>query len=138
LEPAGPYAEFSPRVTCAVDFYGAVKLLDYHDMKMFSKTRAESPELYEKASPVNYVGRGDAPILVAHGTADKTVPISQSEALVAAYKKAGAECVFVVLPGAPHTFDLDWGPDRLRPAVLGFLDKHLRAEGPLVRAGAGQ
>ena len=44
-----PYGEFSSRVSCGVDFYGAVKLLEYHDMKMFAKTRAEAPELYEKA-----------------------------------------------------------------------------------------
>ncbi len=124
LEPAGPYAEFSTKVSCAIDFYGAVKLMEYHDMKMFSKTRAEAPELYEKASPVNYVDKGDAPMLIAHGTADTLVLISQSEALVAAFKKAGVECEFVVVPDGPHTFNLQPKQKDLRPIVFKFLEKH--------------
>ena len=58
LEPEGADTNFSSRVSCAVDFYGAVKLMEYHDMKMFSKSRTEAPELYEKGSPVNYVNGG--------------------------------------------------------------------------------
>ncbi len=126
LEPDGPYAEFSAKVRCAIDFYGAVKLMDYHDMKMFSKTRAEAPELYGKASPVNYVDQGDAPMMIVHGTADTLVLISQSEALVAAFKKADVECEFIVVPDGPHTFNLQPKLKDLRPVVLGFLDKHLR------------
>ena len=126
LEPDGPYAEFSTRVSCAIDFYGAVKLMDYHDMKMFSKTRAEAPELYEKASPVNYVDKGDAPMLIVHGTADKLVAISQSEALVSAFQKAGVPCEFVVVPEGPHTFHLQPKQKDLRPMVMRFLEEQLR------------
>ena len=128
LEGDGPYPEFSTKVACAVDFYGAVKLMDYHDMKMFAKTRAEAPELYQKASPVNYVSKGDAPMLISHGSADKTVSISQSEALVEAYKKAGLEVEFVVVPDGPHTYNLSPKQKDLRPAVFAFLDKHLKPE----------
>ena len=124
-----PYAEFSSRVSCAVDLYGAVKLMEYHDMKMFAKTREEAPELYEKASPVNYASVGDAPMLVLHGSKDETVPLAQSEALVAALKKAGVEHEFIVVTNAAHTFNLTPPQQDLRPAVLGFLDKHLKAVG---------
>ena len=127
LEPTNPYAEFSTRVSCAVDFYGAVKLMDYHDMKMFSKTRAEAPELYEKASPVNYVDKGDAPMMVVHGTADPLVLINQSEALANAFKKAGAECEFVVVPEGPHSFNLEPRQKELRSLILRFFAKYLRA-----------
>jgi hypothetical protein len=37
-------------VKCAVNFYGAVDLMNYHDMKMFAKTREEAPELYKASS----------------------------------------------------------------------------------------
>ena len=121
-----PYGEFSSRVSCGVDFYGAVKLLDYHDMKMFAQTREEAPELYEKASPVNYASAGDAPMLIVHGTKDETVPLSQSEALAAALKQAGVEHELVVVPDAPHTFDLTPPQRDLRPVVITFLDKHLK------------
>ncbi len=125
LDPASPYAEVPASVRCAVDFYGAVDLMNYHDMKMFAKTRVEAPELYKKASPINYVDAKDAPMLLVHGTADETVPLSQSETLAAALKTAGVEHELVVIPDAPHTFDLEPKERDLRPVVLGFFEKHL-------------
>jgi len=122
-----PYGEFSSRVSCGVDFYGAVKLMEYHDMKMFARTRKEAPELYEKASPVNYASAGDAPMLIVHGTRDETVPLAQSEALAEALQNAGVEHELVVVPDAPHTFDLTPPQRDLRPVVLGFLDRHLKS-----------
>lgn len=125
LDPSGPYAEFPATVKCAVDFYGAVDLMNYHDMKMFAKTREEAPELYKKGSPVTYVDDKDAPMLLVHGTADETVPLSQSETLAAALKRAGVEHQLVIIPGAPHTFDLEPKERDLRPLVLDFFEKHL-------------
>ncbi len=125
LDPAGPYPEFPASVKCAVDFYGAVDLMNYHDMKMFAKTREEAPELYKKGSPVTYVDSKDAPMLIVHGTADDTVPLSQSETLAAALKTAGVEHELVVIPDAPHTFHLELKDRDLRPLVLGFFSKHL-------------
>jgi len=133
LEPEGADTNFSSRVSCAVDFYGAVNLLEYHDMKMFSKSRAEAPELYEKASPVNYVNPGDAPLLIAHGTLDTVVSIHQSESLAAAYKKAGVPYEFVIVPGAVHTFNLEPSQKDLRPVVMAFLAQHLKPEAKAAR-----
>ena len=130
FDERAPYAEFSSRVSCGVDFYGAVKLMEYHDMKMFAQTRAEAPELYEQASPVNYAHAKAAPLLIVHGAADQTVPLAQSEALAAALKKAGAEHELLILPGAPHTFDLQPRERDLRPVVIAFLDKHLKPGDP--------
>lgn len=123
FEPAGDGAT---NITCAIDIYGAVDLINYHDMKMFNKTRAEAPELYRKGSPTTYVDNGDAPMLLIHGTADETVPMSQSETLAKALKAAGVEHELVIIPDAPHTFDLELKQRDLRPVVLGFLDKHLK------------
>lgn len=125
LEPDGPYGEFPTHVRCAVNFYGAVDLMNYHDMKMFAKTREEAPELYRKASPITYVDAKDAPILMLHGTADETVPLSQSETLAAALKSAGVEHQLLIVPGGPHTFYLESKELDLRPEVFAFLKKHL-------------
>ncbi|NDA68917.1 MAG: alpha/beta hydrolase, partial [Verrucomicrobia bacterium] len=67
LEPAAPLPGVSTRVKCAIDFYGALDLPNYHDMKMFLQTRAENPAIYRKASPVTYVKSGAAPMLLIHG-----------------------------------------------------------------------
>jgi acetyl esterase/lipase len=126
FDAASPYPEVSAAVRCAIDFYGVINLLDYHDMKMFAKTRAEAPELYRRGSPTRYIDAKDAPMLIVHGTADETVDVSHSEALAAALAKAGVEHELVLIPGAPHTFDLQPKERDLRPLVLAFLEKHLR------------
>ncbi len=123
LEPTG---EGSTKVSCAIDFYGAVDLPNYHDMKMFAKTRAEAPELYVKASPITYVDPQDAPLLIIHGTKDETVALSQSETLAAKCKAAGLEHEMLILPDAPHTFKLVEDGIDLRLQVFAFLDKHLK------------
>lgn len=126
LEPPDGDASISTRVQCAVDFYGAVDLLNYHDMKMFLKTRKEDPESYRRASPIHYADKDDAPMLVVHGTADKTVHVSQSEALAKALATGGVEHELIVIPDAPHTFDLDYEPFDVKTPVLAFFDKHLK------------
>lgn len=124
--PGEPYQDVSARVACAVGFYGAVDLINYHDMKMFAKTRAEAPELYRKGSPITYLDAKDAPMLLVHGTADTTVPLSQSESFLRVAKEKGATCALEVIPEAPHTFDLQPKQRDLRPLVTAFFDQHLK------------
>ena len=126
--PGEPYPQVSARVACAVGFYGAVDLINYHDMKMFAKTREEAPELYKKASPIAYLDAEDAPMLLVHGTADTTVPLSQSESYLRVAKEKGARCALEVIPEAPHTFDLQPKQRDLRPLVTAFFDQHLKGE----------
>lgn len=126
--PGEPYQDISARVACAVGFYGAVDLLNYHDMKMFAKTREEAPELYRKGSPITYLDAKDPPMLLVHGTVDETVPLSQSETFLRIAKDKGAPCALEVIPGAPHTFDLQPKQRDLRPLVTAFFDQHLKGK----------
>jgi len=126
LEPEEPMAGVGTQVRCAIDFYGALDLPNYHDMKMFQETRQENPEVYRKASPVTYVSAGDVPLLIVHGTADETVPLSQAQTMADALKAAGVEYQLEIVPEAPHTFYLVSKARDFRPLVFEFLDKHLK------------
>ncbi len=129
LDPNAPYAEFSCAVQCAVPMYGAGEVRDGKNAKaMLGKTRDEVPDLYELASPITHADPKDPPFLILHGTADKTVPVEQSEILAAALKKAGVEHELVLVPDAPHTFDLQPKQQDLRPLVIAFFDKHLKSK----------
>lgn len=123
LDPPG---EGSTRVQCAVDLYGPVLWFENRDISMFRKTRAEAPELYKQADPRTHIDKDDPPLLILHGTADKTVPVADSEALAAAMKAAGARHHLEIIPDAPHTFHLQPKQRDLRPLVLGFFDEHLK------------
>lgn len=125
LEAPDGNPQVPTHVACVVDFYGPMDLLSYRDMKMFAQTREEAPELYRQASPVTYIDAGDPPTLIVHGTADDTVKVEQSELLATKLKEAGVEHELIIIPHAPHTFDLRPLQMDLKPAVFAFLRKHL-------------
>lgn len=127
LDPAGPYGEFSCAVNCVVDLYGPTDLVARG--KAISALRATpqgNPELYRQFSVTTYLDKNDPPFLILHGTADKTVEVSQSETLAKALGKVGVEHHLEIIPGAPHTFHLQPKQKDLRPMVIAFFNKHLK------------
>jgi len=98
---------------CAISYAGISDVraqLDY-DHKTFeerafrawrARIQGRAPSL-ESISPVSYAGQLAMPILIAHGTADQTVPVDQSERLHDALTRAGKAHEFVVYEGEDHT-----------------------------------
>jgi len=127
LDPEGPYGNFSCQVQCGVDMYGIANMAEWHDSVMFAKTNEEAPELYKMASPLTYVRADSPPMLILHGTADKTVDVSQSEKFAEALKAKGATYEVEIIPDAPHSFSLQPKEKDLRPLVLAFFDRYLKA-----------
>ena len=74
------------------------------DMSNFAERTKIDAALAALISPVTHVSKDSAPILLMHGTQDRTVPIAQSELLLAKYKTAGASAEFIKVEGAPHAF----------------------------------
>jgi dipeptidyl aminopeptidase/acylaminoacyl peptidase len=121
----------SSRVSCVVDLAGDVDLAAYTDppalhevVALLGGTSQEVPERYRDASPLTWIDRRTAPFLVIHGNQDAVVPIEQSRRLVAVLRAAAVEVEYVELADAGHD-DLKW--DRIGPATLAFLDRHLRS-----------
>ena len=56
------------------------------------------------AAPLRQVHRGAPPFLLVHGTEDRVVPFSQSEALRDAFTAAGVPVRLVPVDGADHIF----------------------------------
>lgn len=79
----------------------------------------------DAVSPVQYVGKDNAPFLILHGDRDTLVPYAQSVELADLLHKAGVEVTLQRLPGAGHG-----GPGFALPAVARlverFFDKHLK------------
>lgn len=80
--------------------------------------------LAESGTPQKYITKDDPPFLIAHGDADKLVPVKQSQDLHEALKAAGVECELIVVKGAGH------GPGVGTPANIqkmgAFFDKNLK------------
>lgn len=81
------------------------------------------PHLEAIASPSRYVGEGDPPLLVFHGTDDEMVLMDQSERILSLYREHGLAAELVVVPDAGHGgTKFFWGENFDR--VQNFLDQH--------------
>ena len=125
LEPA-ENPGLSSRVQAAVPMYPHMAASMDGDQTMLPGTRTDRPDLYRAATPITYVTKDDPPMLILHGTADTTTPLSQSLRFAARLAEVGVEHQLVILDGAPHSFDLQPKQRDLRPLVLDFLDAHLK------------
>lgn len=126
LDPAGPYGEQSCKVSCVVNMYGPADLANWKDIGALRTTRAKSPDLYKQFSVLTHLDPKDPPFLILHGTADKTVDVSQSKIFDVALQHHGIEHHLEIIEGAPHSFHLQPKQKDLRPLVLAFFDKHLK------------
>ncbi|HZL64973.1 MAG TPA: alpha/beta hydrolase, partial [Thermoleophilia bacterium] len=145
-DPALGNSGQSDAVQAVVDWFGPISML-----KVDSDFRAshagptghEAPTSFESryfgapvrtvpgkvkaADPITYIGAGDPPFLIEHGTADSTVPVQQSQRLAAALRSAlGPGAVtFRIFPGAGHMAPAIYSRANA-DAVLDWLDARLR------------
>lgn len=70
--------------------------------QLFGGTVSEKLELAKRASPVTWVTKDAAPMLIMQGTKDPLVPLDQSERLYKKLKEAGADVTLDVIEGAGH------------------------------------
>jgi acetyl esterase/lipase len=118
LEGDGEYPEFSSNVKTVVANYPPTDFLRMNDVKGdIDHDAAKSPEslfiggaiqtmkeVVQKANPIAYLDKNDPPMLILHGRMDGSVPMSQSELLVAELKKLGIKHEFIIVENAGHGF----------------------------------
>ncbi len=141
----GENLDQSSAVSCVVDWFGPSDFLHWDDSVPGLLIRADKPDSYiskllgglvkdrqelaHAASPIEFVDAHSAPFLIVHGDKDNKVPLSQSQTLDAALKKAGVESALIVVPGGGHN-----GPAFSRPNVVqpmfDFFDRHLKQGRP--------
>ena len=119
-------------VTACVPFYGIYDLAELFGQSrgpaggaerfqrmVMGTTIAESPEVFERASPLHRVDADAPPFFVVHGSRDNLAPVTQARRFVAALRSSSREPVLSAeLPGASHAFDV-FHSVRTANAVLG-------------------
>ena len=105
------------KVAAVAVFFPPTDFLDWSDGKMLdlnvlapllfvggshTHTDQEIRTAAKAVSPLHRVTSVSFPTLLIHGDADRLVPLSHSEKLVAAIKKAGGEVELIVKPGGGH------------------------------------
>jgi acetyl esterase/lipase len=133
LEGNGGNADQSSKVNAVVAFFGPTELgasdIPARSVGLVNdfldSTKEENPEVRKTASPITYVDKADAPLLIYQGTKDPLVPHTQAFLMADAMTKAGMPGRVELLIGAAH----GWGPPELNRTVQGtaaFLAEHLK------------
>lgn len=90
-------ADFSPEVQELHKSPDATEALWVNGSPVFTGKDGgilDNPKAAAKASPISYVNKNSAPLLLMHGRADTVVSPSQTDLLFKAYKKQGLESVY--------------------------------------------
>ncbi|MEZ5137721.1 MAG: alpha/beta hydrolase [Acidimicrobiales bacterium] len=112
------FEEADTSVAAAVPFYGVYDWINRDgtgrsDMEellgmiVLKTTRRESPEVWEQASTMSWIGPDAPPFFVIHGTNDSLVPVEQARSFVSMLRAESKEPVaYAELPGAQHAFEI--------------------------------
>ena len=130
LEPKDTDTNISSKIQAAVDLYGITDLTTWprrYIADVLGATKKENIALWKLASPINHVTEDDPPMLIIHGTADRSVSYKQS---IAFFKVLSAKAVpsrLILIEGAPHTIPM-WKKayENLMPVIIDFFDRHLK------------
>ena len=136
----GAHLDQSSAVQCVVDLYGPADFEAYDPYlptpmvqrenpdsvisQLFGGTISEKRDLAKRASPVTWVTKDAAPMLIFQGTNDPLVPLDQSQRLTNRLKAAGADVTLDVLQGAGHGGPQFHSPEKVK-MMTDFLIKHL-------------
>ena len=101
--PGGdPTAKHSAKVSAVIDMYGVVSFAK----RGKGEVPGTSPAEQAAYLPESQCDAQDPAVLILHGTADTTVDIAQSDDMAKALRSAKTPYEYIVVEGAPHTFDL--------------------------------
>lgn len=87
-------------------------------------SRDAVPKAYDAASPTEFVDRGDPPVFLYHGTADRIVPMSSPQKFVTKLNAAAVDNRLYLVQGASHLGA--FVDKQARAQAIQFLDQHLR------------
>ena len=87
-------------------------------------------EILRDLSPINYVDRIEAPLLVIHGKNDPRVPVSEAEQIVNALRSRGKVVEAIIFDDEGHGISKLHNRVRAYSAVVKFFEKYVasRAE----------
>lgn len=131
----GPlYPDEDSRVQCVIDFFGPTDLSLYSETPGLAESFIASflgreclidDTCYKRASPIDYVTKGDPPVLLIHGTLDLVVPIIHSERMCKKLIDCGVPAELHTVRWKGHGWEDKTASREAAMATLEFLNTHL-------------
>ena len=139
LEGDGGNLKESSRVQAVCDWFGPTDLMKLSPAgaspnavtRFIGGDLGVKKDVASAANPITHIGKVVAPFLIIHGDKDRLVPLSQSELLHEALKKAGIETELMIFKGAGHydqEFRTQITATENRDKTVKFFDKHLKTK----------
>ncbi len=127
---------YSDRIRCSIDVVGMSNLVTFlehteayrRDLRRVEYGDERDPkmrEYLEKIAPMNNIEKIGKPMIVVAGKNDPRVPVSESEQMVAALKKAGTPVWYVMAKDEGHGFRKKGNQDFQFYASVEFLREYL-------------
>jgi dipeptidyl aminopeptidase/acylaminoacyl peptidase len=124
------------RYRCAVSFAGISDLVELgRRQRRFVNGQAvferlvgslwDDSDRLKAASPRRLAGQVEVPVLLVHGTADRNVPVTQSEGMADALKQAGKAHKFIKLDDGDHHLNHQAHRTQFFQELEAFLDTHI-------------
>lgn len=126
-EPDAEAISGKGRVAAVVAYFPPVDLQPIVGVSQFTDSFPALDFSKDKAayvSPLLHVTSDDPPILLIHGDKDELVPISASETMIAALKKANVTSDFITIKGGGHGFRGE-GAAQAQTALVAWFEKYL-------------
>ena len=131
--PADSTISTKHKIKAIVEIYGPVDFTTEYARNhslitgFLNHTYQEAPELYVEASPITYVTKNSPPTLILQGTRDMLVPWTQAELLKKKLDSFGVPNVYCLVPGWPHTMDIDLRVNKYFKATMAnFFEKYVK------------
>jgi len=142
LEGNGGWADRSSKVQAVVSFVGPTDLTrtDFPDrvkgilQGFIGGSLEEKPDSYAAASPITYLDKSDAPMLLFHGTKDPLIPNTQAFVMAEALTKAEIPGRVELLLGKGHGWGEPHMSQTLEKTYL-FFDQQLGRDRIETKAG---
>jgi acetyl esterase/lipase len=126
----GPYATTSSAIAAAVDMFGPADLPGWVSPQDFHVAFGGNRANLVLASPAHYVKANAPPILIVQGTADTTVPQSQSAELYRKLSAAGDHTQLILVQHMGHMFaqvgsqPIDPGMTRIAADMVSWFQRY--------------
>jgi len=125
---SAPVTNLASMIGWTRERFGRAHWLSAYWAESFGDETSIDYDALRAVSPSEAVDNIHIPVLILHGSDDTRVPISQSETMVRALRRADRDVTYVELDGGDH--DLSRAEDRLATfqAIEAFLDEHIGGE----------
>ena len=118
---------------CAVSFAGVTDVealvkshRRYNNYEVVKKQVGDDFDLLEQRSPVNHADKIQLPVLLVHGTKDRSVPVKQSVAMYKALKSENKDVQYIELEDGDHYLSTNSHRLQTFQAMDSFLKRHLQ------------